>query len=144
MVHVNLESSAQRVPICVYLNALNLIPSITFYPILIDCLICFLNKENTNIGLSNLVEHQLHLKPDTKSKHHRPYTGYQLTKKVLWKQLDNLLRIKSFTSVNQSETVSIKALLCLSNKNIRETFQFYKRWVKSSSDFIVIFGIVIL
>jgi hypothetical protein len=33
----------------------------------------FVTKENPKLGLTNLVEHQIHLKPDAVSKHQRPY-----------------------------------------------------------------------
>jgi hypothetical protein len=33
----------------------------------------FVTRENPKLGLTNLVEHQIHLKPDAVSKHQRPY-----------------------------------------------------------------------
>jgi hypothetical protein len=47
-----------------------IVPTVT---ILINNKELFVTKENPKLGLTNLVEHQIHLKPDAISKHQRPY-----------------------------------------------------------------------
>ena len=47
-----------------------IVPTVT---ILINNKELFVTKENPKLGLTNLVEHQIYLKPDAISKHQRPY-----------------------------------------------------------------------
>ena len=51
----------------------------------------FVTKESPKLGLTQLVEHQIHLKPDAVSKHQRPYK-FATSQDVLRHQLDELLR----------------------------------------------------
>jgi hypothetical protein len=51
----------------------------------------FVTNENPKLGLTQLVEHQIHLKPDAVSKHQRPYKLPPHKRDVLRHQLDELL-----------------------------------------------------
>lgn len=76
----------------------------------------FVTKENPDIGLTNVVEHQIHLKPDAEPKHQRPYRLPPDKKEVLCHQLDELLRQNIIAPVDKSENVPITSPIVLVSK----------------------------
>lgn len=76
----------------------------------------FVTKENPDIGLTNVVEHQIHLKPDAEPKHQRPYRLPPDKKEVLRHQLKELLRQNIIAPVDKSENVPITSPIVLVSK----------------------------
>ena len=84
---------------------------------LTECLIknksLFVTKDSPDIGLTHVVQHQSHLKPDVQPKHHRPYRLPPDKKQVLRHQLDELLRQNIIAPVHESENVPITSPIVL-------------------------------
>ena len=76
----------------------------------------FVTKENPKLGLTTLVEHQIHLKPDAKSKHQRPYKLTPDKREVLRHQLSELLKQGIITPVSEREDVPITSPTVLISK----------------------------
>ena len=76
----------------------------------------FVTKENPSLGLTTLVEHQIHLKPDAKSKHQRPYKLPPDKREVLRHQLNELLKQGIITPVSEREDVPITSPIVLISK----------------------------
>ena len=76
------------------------------YQCLFDHKSVFITEENPELGFSNLVQHQINLKPDFISKHQRPYRLPPDKKEVLRHQLDELLKQGVITTVSESEEES--------------------------------------
>lgn len=87
---------------------------------LTECLIkhqsLFVTKENPDIGLTRVVEHQIHLMPGAQPKHHRPYRLPPDKKQVLRHQLDDLLRQNIIAPVQECENVPITSPIVLVSK----------------------------
>ena len=76
----------------------------------------FVTKENPSLGLTTLIEHQIHLKPDAKSKHQRPYKLPPDKREVLRHQLNELLKQGILTPVSEREDVPITSPIVLISK----------------------------
>ena len=76
----------------------------------------FVTKQNPSLGLTTLVEHQIHLKPDAKSKHQRPYKLPPDKREVLRHQLNELLKQGIITPVSEREDVPITSPIVLISK----------------------------
>lgn len=85
-----------------------------------DCLLrnhdLFVTDENPSLGLTSCVEHQIHLNPDAKSKHQRPYKLSPDKREVLRHQLDELLSQGIITPVTEKEDVPISSPIVLVSK----------------------------
>jgi hypothetical protein len=79
----------------------------------------FVTKENPKLGLTNLVEHQIHLKPDAVSKHQRPYKLPPHKRDVLRHQLDKLLSQGIIAPVNEKEHIPISSPIVLVSRRNR-------------------------
>ena len=79
----------------------------------------FVTKENPKLGLTNLVEHQIHLKPDAVSKHQRPYKLPPHKRDVLRHQLDELLSQGRIAPVNEKEHIPISSPIVLVSRRNR-------------------------
>ena len=79
----------------------------------------FVTKENPKLGLTNLVEHQIHLKPDAVSKHQRPYKLPPHKRDVLRHQLDELLSQGIIAPVNEKEHIPISSPIGLVSRRNR-------------------------
>jgi hypothetical protein len=79
----------------------------------------FVTKENPKLGLTNLVEHQIHLKPDAVSKHQRPYKLPPHKRDVLRHQLDELLSQGIIAPVNEKEHIPIPSPIVLVSRRNR-------------------------
>ena len=79
----------------------------------------FVTKENPKLGLTNLVEHQIHLKPDAVSKHQRPYKLPPHKRDVLRHQLDELLSQGIIAPVNEKEHIPISSPMVLVSRRNR-------------------------
>lgn len=73
----------------------------------------FVTDENPSLGLTNLVEHHIHLRPDAKSKHQRPYKLTPEKRAVLRHQLDELLNQGVITPVSEKEDIPITSPIVL-------------------------------
>ena len=76
----------------------------------------FVTEDNPGLGFTKVVEHQIHLKPDAKSKHQRPYKLSPEKREVLRHQLDNLLKQGIIAPVHESENVPITSPIVLVSK----------------------------
>ena len=78
---------------------------------LLDCLYehkdVFVTPENPNLGLTQEVEHVIHLKPDAKSLHQRPYRLSPDKKQLLRHHLDELISQGIIVPVSADESVPI-------------------------------------
>ena len=79
----------------------------------------FVTKENPKLGLTNLVEHQIHLKPDAVSKLQRPYKLPPHKRDVLRHQLDELLSQGIIAPVNEKEHIPISSPIGLVSRRNR-------------------------
>lgn len=77
---------------------------------------CFVTAENPDIGVTNIVQHTIHLKPDAISKHHKPYRLPPEKREVLRHQLDELLRQGIIVPVNENEDLPITSPIVLISK----------------------------
>jgi hypothetical protein len=93
-----------------------IVPTVT---ILINNKELFVTKENPKLGLTNLVEHQIHLKPDAVSKHQRPYKLPLHKRDVLRHQLDELLSQGRIAPVNEKEHIPISSPIVLVSRRNR-------------------------
>ena len=73
----------------------------------------FITKDNPGLGHTTIVKHEIHLKPDAKSKHQRPYRLPPDKKEVLRHQLDELLAQGIIAPVSESEDVPITSPIVL-------------------------------
>ena len=76
----------------------------------------FVTDENPSLGLTSVVEHQIHLIPNAQSKHQRPYRLSPEKREVLRHQLDELLRQGIITPVSEKEDVPISSPIVLVSK----------------------------
>lgn len=85
-----------------------------------DCLVSnhdlFVTEENPSLGLTSVVEHQIHLIPNAESKHQRPYRLSPDKKEVLRHQLDELLQQGIITPVSEKEDIPISSPIVLVSK----------------------------
>ena len=85
-----------------------------------DCLVknndLFVTNENPSLGLTSVVEHQIHLNPNATSKHQRPYRLSPDKREVLRHQLDELLQQGIITPVSEKEDVPISSPIVLVSK----------------------------
>ena len=79
----------------------------------------YLSLKKTQLGLTNLVEHQIHLKPDAVSKHQRPYKLPPHKRDVLRHQLDELLSQGIIAPVNEKEHIPISSRIVLVSRRNR-------------------------
>jgi hypothetical protein len=75
--------------------------------------------KNPKLGLTNLVEQQIHLKPDAVSKHQRPYKLPPHKRDVLRHQLDELLSQGIIAPVNEKEHIPISCPIGLVSRRNR-------------------------
>ena len=73
----------------------------------------FFTKDNPGLGHTTNVKHEIHLKPDAKSKHQRPYRLPPDKKEVLRYQLDELHAKRSIVPVSEPEDVPITSPIVL-------------------------------
>ena len=73
----------------------------------------FITKNNPDLGHTKVVKHEIHLKPDAKSKHQRPYRLPPDKKQVLRHQLDELLTQGIIAPVSEMEDVPITSPIVL-------------------------------
>jgi hypothetical protein len=76
-------------------------------------------KENPKLGLTNLVEHQIHVKPDAVSEHQRPYKLPHHKRDVLRHQLDELSSQGIIAPVNEKEHILILSPIVLVSRRNR-------------------------
>ena len=85
-----------------------------------DCLVLnhdvFVTEENPSLGLTSVVEHQIHLIPNAQSKHQRPYRFPPDKREVLRYQLDELLQQGIITPVSEKEDILISSPIVLVSK----------------------------
>ena len=85
-----------------------------------DCLVSnhdlFVTEENPSLGLTSVVEHQIHLIPNAQSKHQRPYRLSPDKREVLRHQLDELLQQGIITPVSEKEDIPISSPIVLVSK----------------------------
>lgn len=84
--------------------------------LLLDNKALFVTSENPDLGLTNIVEHQIHLKPDAIPKHQRPYKLTPDKREVLRHQLDELLRQGIITPISEKEDIPISSPIVLVSK----------------------------
>ncbi|KAK3089628.1 hypothetical protein FSP39_005185 [Pinctada imbricata] len=76
----------------------------------------FVTKDNPNIGITQVVQHTIHLKPNALSKHHKPYRLPPYKREVLRHQLDELLRQGIIIPVDEREDLPITSPIVLISK----------------------------
>ena len=76
----------------------------------------FVTDENPNLGFTNEVEHTIMLKPNTVSKHQRPYRLPPDKRLILRHHLDELLRQNIIAPVSDKESVPITSPIVLVSK----------------------------
>lgn len=85
-----------------------------------DCLLdnkdIFVTDIDPSLGFTNIVEHQIHLKPNFQSKHQRPYRLTPEKKEVLRHQLNELLKQGIIVPVSEKEDVPITSPIVLVSK----------------------------
>ena len=86
---------------------------IQLYQCLYDHRDLFITKDNPGLGHTTIVKHEIHLKPDAKSKHQRPYRLPPDKKEVLRHQLDDLLAQGIIAPVSETEDVPITSPIVL-------------------------------
>lgn len=84
--------------------------------LLVDNKALFVTPDNPDLGLTDVVEHQIHLKPDAIPKHQRPYKLTPDKREVLRHQLDELLRQGIISPVNGNEDIPITSPIVLVSK----------------------------
>ena len=77
----------------------------------------FVTDDNPSLGLTHLVEHKIHLKPDAQFKHQRPYRLTPDKRKVLRHQLDELLQQGIIAPVTDQEDLPITSPVVLVTKH---------------------------
>ena len=60
----------------------------------------FVTESSPDIGVTDVVQYTIHLKPNAVSKHHKPYRLPPEKREVLRHQLDELLRQEIIVSVD--------------------------------------------
>ena len=83
---------------------------------LIDNKAPFVTPDNPELGLTDLVEHQIHLKPGMAPEHQRPYKLTPEKREVLLHQLDELLRQGMIAPVSEKEDILISSPIVLVSK----------------------------
>ena len=73
----------------------------------------FITKDNPGLGHNKIVKHEIHLKPNAKSKHQRPYRLPPDKKQVLRHQLDHLLSQGIIAPVSEMEDVPFTSPIVL-------------------------------
>ena len=81
----------------------------------------FVTDENPKLGMTHLVEHKIHLKPDAVHKHQRPYRLSPDKKEVLRHQLNELVSQGIITPVDESEDLPITSPIVLVAKKGNKT-----------------------
>jgi hypothetical protein len=76
----------------------------------------FVTDSSPDIGVTNVVQHTIHLKPDAVSKHHKPYRLPPEKREVLRHQLDELLRQGIIVPVDEHEDLPITSPIVLISK----------------------------
>ena len=89
----------------------------------------FVTKQNPDLGLTDVVQHHISLKPDFVGKHHKPYRLPPYKREVLREHLDNLLKQNIIAPVSQSEDLPITSPIVLvskrrTNKNDKSPLEF--------------------
>ena len=79
----------------------------------------FVSESNPDIGLTDVAEHRIHLKPNAVSKHHKPYRLPPNKKEALRYQLEELIRQGIITTVHESEDVPITSPIVLVSKKAK-------------------------
>lgn len=79
----------------------------------------FVTKENPKLGLTDLVEHQIHLKHVAVSIHQRPYKLPPHKRDILRHQLDELLSQGIIAPVNEKEDIPISSPIVLVSNSKR-------------------------
>ena len=76
----------------------------------------FVTKDNPGLGFTTLVQHHIHLNPDVKSQHQRPYRLNPDKKEVLRHHLQELLSQGIITPGAADENVPITSPIVLVSK----------------------------
>ena len=84
--------------------------------LLIENKALFVTPDNPDLGLTDLVEHKIHLKPGMTPKHQRPYKLAPDKREVLRHQLDELLRQGIIAPVSEKEDIPISSPIVLVSK----------------------------
>ena len=84
--------------------------------LLIEHKALFVTPDNPDLGLTDLVEHKIHLKPGMTPKHQRPYKLAPDKREVLRHQLDELLRQGIIAPVSEKEDIPISSTIVLVSK----------------------------
>ena len=84
--------------------------------LLLDNRDLFVTPDNPDLGLTRVVEHQIHLKPEAISKHQRPYKLAPDKREVLRHHLDELLRQGIISTVSEEEDIPISSPIVLVSK----------------------------
>ena len=85
--------------------------------LLLDNRDLFVTPDNPDLGLTRVVEHQIHLKPDAILKHQRPYKLTPDKREVLRHLLDELLRQGIISTVSEIEDIPISSPSALVSKH---------------------------
>ena len=85
--------------------------------LLIENKVLFVTPDNPDLGLTDLVEHQIHLKPGMTPKHQIPYKRAPDKPEVLRHQLDYLLCQGIIVPVSEKEDISISSPIVLVSKH---------------------------
>ncbi|CAC5424317.1 unnamed protein product [Mytilus coruscus] len=80
----------------------------------------FVTEENPDLGFTNVVQHQIRLKPDFKPKHQRSYRLTPEKKDILRHHLDELLRQGVIAPVDETEDVPITSPVVLVSKRTNQ------------------------
>ena len=88
----------------------------TFRKLRLDNRDLFVIPDKPDLGLTRVVEHQIHLKPDAIPKHQRPYKLTPDKRHVLRHHLDELLRQGITSTVNENEDIPISSPIELVSK----------------------------
>ena len=76
----------------------------------------FITDDNPSLGLTNLVQHKIHLKPNAQLKHQRPYRLSPDKRRVLRHQLDELLEQGIIVPANENGDLPITSPVVLVSK----------------------------
>ncbi|VDI44524.1 Hypothetical predicted protein, partial [Mytilus galloprovincialis] len=90
----------------------------------------FVTEENPDLGFTNVVKHQICLKPDFKPKHQRSYRLTPEKKDILRHHLDELLRQSAIAPVEETEDVPITSPVVLVSKRTYQKDIFSKRFIE--------------
>ncbi|XP_046551038.1 uncharacterized protein LOC124260765 [Haliotis rubra] len=83
---------------------------------LYDCQDIFVTPRNSSLGLTHLVEHKIHLKPDYVPKHQRPYRLPPDKREVLRHQLDELVQQGIIRFVDETQDLPFTSPIVLVTK----------------------------